>query len=651
MKLLTLLLMLLSVGPGSLIPRPVSYETAAQTYTLREDGKDIRVRLGDRSLARQVRDLPAFAAEEAYQLTVSPRGVEIRALTQTGADRARQTLEQLRLLSGDGEIECCTLLDWPRYPYRGFMMDVSRHFRNKEFILKQLDAMALLKMSVLHLHLTDDAGWRMEVDSYPRLTELGAWRDGDTWTEWRDRGGLYVEEGTPGAYGGYLTKDDLREIVAYAAERHIDILPEVEMPGHSAEVTRAYPETACLGPDGQPVFNSDVCPGSEETFRLFEAVLDEMLEIFPSTMIHIGGDEAGKAGWRNCPRCQARMEKEGLKDVDELQSWMIHRMDRYLTEKGRKLVGWDEIMEGGLAPGATVMSWRGIEQGQEATADGHDAIMTPSGHVYLDYPQDDPMKEPVGFGSYQPLSRVYSLDPSEGMDPAAAAHVLGVQGNLWAEMILTDEHYEYMMYPRLLAIAEVGWTPQEDREYEEFRERALRMTELLRSLGYHPFDLASEVGERPESQQPLVHLGRGAKVTYATPYSEKYAADGDGSLTDGQLGRWNFARGGWQGFNSDLDVTLDLGEVRAIHYVGTTFLSSISSWICLPERAEISVSVDGKEFETVAVLRRPFRKEEDTMYILYGAPVNADARYVRLRAYRPDAPQHDWLFIDELVVN
>lgn len=651
MKLLTLLLMLLSVGPGALIPKPVSYETAPQTYTLREDGKDVRVRLGDRSFARQVRDLPAFAAEEAYQLTITPRGVEIRALTQTGAVRAVQTLVQLLQLSDDGTVDCCTILDWPRFRYRGFMMDISRHFRNKEFILKQLDAMALMKMNVLHLHMTDDAGWRMEVDSYPRLTELGAWRDGTTWSEWRDRGGLYVEEGTKGAYGGYLTKEDLREIVAYAAEHRIEILPEIEMPGHSAEVTRAYPETACIGPDGQPVFNSDVCPGSDETLRLFEAVLDEVLEIFPSEMIHIGGDEAAKDGWRQCPRCKARMEKEGLANVDELQSWMIHKMDDYLTSKGRKLVGWDEIMDGGLAPGAIVMSWRGTEQGDEAITMGHDAIMTPSGHVYLDYPQDDPIKEPTGFGSYQPLSRVYSLDPAEGVAPENLGHLLGVQGNLWAEMILTDEHYEYMMYPRLLAIAEIGWTPQEEREYGEFRERALRFSELLRSKDYHPFDLAGEIGDRPESQQPLEHLGRGARVIYGTPYSPKYAADGDGSLTDGKRGGWNFSRGGWQGFNSDLDLTLDLGAVKPVHYVGATFLSSIGSWICLPEQAEVAVSVDGVEFETVAVLRRPFRKEEDTMFILYGTPVNADARYVRIRAFRPDAPQHDWLFLDEFVVN
>ena len=651
MKLLTLLCTLLSIGPGALIPKPVSYETAPQTYTLREDGKDIRVRLGDRSLARQVRELPAFAAEEAYQLTVSPRGVEIRALTQTGADRARQTLDQLCQLSDDGAIDCCTILDWPRYPYRGFMMDVSRHFRNKEFILKQLDAMALMKMSVLHLHLTDDAGWRMEVESYPRLTGLGAWRDGTTWTEWRNRGGQYLEEGTPGAYGGYLTKEDLREIVAYAAERHIEILPEVEMPGHSAEVTKAYPETACIGPDGEPFFNSDVCPGSEETFRLFESVLDEVLEIFPSEMIHIGGDEAGKNGWRQCPRCQARMEAEGLANVDELQSWMIHRMEKYLSDRGRKLVGWDEIMEGGLAPGAIVMSWRGTEQGDEAIAMGHDAIMTPSGHVYLDYPQDDPIKEPLGFGSYQPLSRVYSLDPGAGVAPENASHLLGVQGNLWAEMILTDEHYEYMMYPRLLAVAEIGWTPQEEREYGECRERALRFSELLRSKGYHPFDLAGEVGDRPESQQPVEHMGRGARVIYNTPYSPKYAADGDGSLTDGRMGGWNFSRSGWQGFNSDLDLVLDLGEVKPVHYAGATFLSSVGSWICLPEQAEIAVSVDGVEFETVAVLRRPFRKEEDTMFILYGTPINADARYVRLRAVRPQGPERDWLFLDEFVVN
>ena len=651
MKLLTLLLLLLSAGPGALIPKPVFCETTAATYALREDGKDIRVRIGDRSLARRLRDLPDFAAEEAYQLKVGPRGVEIRALTPTGADRALQTLEQLRRLSDDGRIDCCTILDWPRFPYRGFMMDLSRHFRNKAFILKQIDAMALLKMSVLHLHLTDDAGWRMEVDSYPLLTRVGAWRDGRTWSDWRARGGVYASAETPGAYGGYLTKEELREIVAYAAERRITILPEIEMPGHSAEVTRAYPETACIGPDGQPYFNSDVCPGSDETLRLFEKVLDEVVEIFPSERIHIGGDEAGKDGWKQCPRCKARMEAEGLADVDGLQSWMIRKMEAYLHSKGRRLVGWDEIMEGGLAPDATVMSWRGTEQGEKAIAEGHDVIMTPGSYVYLDYPQDDPTREPEAFGSYLPLSRVYSLDPAAQVAPEHLSHLLGVQGNLWAEMILTDEHYEHMMYPRLLAIAEIGWTPQEAREYPAFRERALRFTEWLKDAGYHPFDLAHEAGERPESLQPVEHIGCGARVTYATPYSPKYAAGGDGALTDGRMGGWNFSGGGWQGFNSDLDITADLGEVRTLHYAGATFLSSINSWICLPEYAEIAVSADGNTFETVAVLRRPFRREADTMFILYGTPLHAEARYVRLRAFRPEGPQCDWLFLDELVIN
>lgn len=638
--------LLLFAGPDALIPRPVSFESDHSTYTPRTDGKDVRVRLGDRTLKRRLSGLPAFAAEEAYELRIGPQGIDISALTETGADRARQTLRQLELLSDDGSLECGTILDWPRFAWRGFMVDLSRHFRSKDFILKQLDAMALLRMNRLHLHLTDDAGWRMQVDCYPRLNTLGSWRLGDTWREWRDQGHQYLEEGTPGAYGGCLTKEELREIVAYAAARRIEVIPEIEMPGHSAEVLRAYPETACTDASGNPVYTSDVCPGSEATFALFEAVLDEVMDIFPSRLIHIGGDEASKASWRSCPRCRARMEAEGLSSVEELQSYLVRRMEKYLISKGRRLLGWDEIMEGGLAPEATVMSWRGTEQGARAAEMGHDVIFSPTSHFYLDYPQDDPLIEPEGFGSYLPLARTYSFDP-----PVEGAHILGVQGNLWAEMIPTDEHYEYMAYPRLLAVAEIGWTPQKERVWDDFRERALAWTDLLRRLGYNPFDLSREVGERPESQKLLEHLGRGAKVTYATPYSARYSAGGDRALTDGRMGQWGYSGNGWQGFSGDLDVTLDLGGVLPVHYVGATFYSSLSAWIAVPEEVEISVSTDGNAFRAVALLRRPFKEEGGTMYIPYGTVLDTNARYVRLRARRSPAPQHEWLFLDEVVVN
>ena len=638
--------LLLFAGPDALIPKPVSFESDHSTYTPRPDGKDVRVRLGDRSLKRRLAGLPAFAAEEAYELRIGPRGIDIRALSETGADRARQTLRQLELLSGDGRLECGTILDWPRFAYRGFMIDLSRHIRSKDFILKQLDAMALLRMNRLHLHLTDDAGWRMQVESYPRLNTLGSWRLGDTWREWGNRGHLYLEEGTPGAYGGYLTQEELREIVAYAAARRIEVIPEIEMPGHSAEVLRAYPDVACTDAEGRPVWSSDVCPGSEATFALYEAVLDEVMDIFPSRLIHIGGDEASKASWHDCPRCRARMEAEGLSSVEELQSYLVRRMEKYLISKGRRLLGWDEIMEGGLAPEATVMSWRGTAQGAEAAAMGHDVIFSPTSHFYLDYPQDDPLTEPEGFGSYLPLARTYSFDP-----PSGGEHILGVQGNLWAELIATDEHYEYMAYPRLLAVAEIGWTPQEERVWDDFRERALAWTDLLRRLGYHPFDLSREVGERPESQQLLEHLGRGASVTYATPYAAKYAAGGDGALTDGRMGQWGFAGSDWQGFPSDLDVTLDLGSVRPLHYVGATFYSSLGAWIAVPLEVELSVSADGQAFQPVALLRRPLQDESGTMYIPYGTVLDTRARFVRLRATRSPEPQHEWLFLDEIVVN
>ena len=593
------------------------------------------------------------ASPEGYALHVSPRGIRLEAGTDTGLYYGLQTLAQLASPAGAEAwtVPYVDIEDKPRFRYRGFMMDVSRHFRSKEFVKKQMDVLARYKMNRLHLHLTDGAGWRLQIDRYPRLTELAAWRTEAKWKDWwfKPDGRRYCEEGTPGAYGGYYTKDDIRELLAYAADRHITLVPEIEMPAHSEEVLAAYPELAC---SGEPYRSAEFCIGNEQTFRFLEDVLSEVMELFPSEYIHIGGDEANKNTWKACPKCRRRMEDEGLKDVDELQSYAVRRIARFLQQHGRKLLGWDEIMQGGLAEGATVMSWRGEAGGLQAVRSGHRAVMTPSSHFYLDYYQDAPPTQPEAIGGYVPLEKVYAYDPVKpGMTPAETALLEGVQANLWAEYIPTDEQYEYMMYPRLLAVAEVGWSAPARKDYADFRRRALRAVDTLAARGYHPFPLKDEAGHRPESLQPVGHLALHKPVTYNAPYSPTYAAAGAQTLTDGLRGDWTYSDGRWQGFiaHDRLDVTIDLGRPTDIGSIEADFMQVAGPEVFLPARVIISVSDDGQHFAELLRETYPVSREPDFGFARHAWTGRTRARYVRYQA-RSGSELGGWIFTDEIVV-
>ncbi|WP_290534470.1 family 20 glycosylhydrolase [Alistipes sp.] len=590
-----------------------------------------------------------FASDEAYRLEITPRRIVASARTAAGLFYAVQSLLQI---SDDGRlthIACRTIEDAPRFGYRGFMIDVSRHFRSVEFVERQLDAMALFKLNRLHMHLTDGAGWRLEIERYPRLTELAAWRPYADWESWWKGDRRYCEADDPQARGGYYTKEDIRRIVEYARRRHIEVIPEIEMPGHSDEVTAAYPELGCTG---VPYKDYDLCPGNEQTFEFLENVLGEVMELFPSEYIHVGGDEAGKSAWRTCPKCQARMQAEGLQDVDELQSYLIHRIERYLNAHGRKLLGWDEILDGGLAPNATVMSWRGVEGGMKALRAGHRAIFSPGEFCYLDYTQDAPFTQPASIGGYTPLRKVYSFEPvSEEMTPEQERLLLGVQANLWAEWIPTDAHYEYMMWPRLMALSEVGWSLPERKSYDAFHARALEASEQLRARGYEPFDLRTEYGERPESLAPKHHLAEGCTVHYATPWSRQYAASGAATLTDGVLGGWTYGDRRWQGFlDSDVDVTVDLGRVQQVHYIGATFMQSAGPYVWMPRQVEIYGSQDGEAYERLTTVHNDISpKCPDLLFKTFAYDGAAEVRYIRYVARSGGIPG-GWLFVDELVV-
>jgi hexosaminidase len=475
-------------GPEDVIPAPASYELTDGTSTCAK----IRQRISKSFLKElEGKDLSDWQKESAYSLEISENGVSIKAASETGAFYAMKTLEMM--LAESPEVKCCRILDWPRFQYRGLMLDVSRHFQPKSIVLKELDMMSKVKLNRFHFHLVDQPGWRIQIDKYPLLTQYSAWRTDDEWQDWwKDKQFCYWND--PRAYGGYYTKDDIREIVEYAAERHIEVIPEIEMPAHSIEVIAAYPELTC-NVDGKPVVeNADVlCASSEKVYTFLEDVLSEVFELFPSKYVHIGGDEADRSQWSKCPQCQALMKKEGIESVEKLQSYLTKRIEKFCNDHGRAIIGWDEILEGELAPNATVMSWRGTDGGLKAIAAGHDVIMSPTTYYYLDYHQGKDTYRAVG--PYLPLEKSYSYDPGAGIPADQFAHILGVQGNMWTEWVRTWQHLEYEIYPRIFAVAETGWSPQSQKDYDSFRKRVMAWENVMRDLGYNFYDLAKEVKE------------------------------------------------------------------------------------------------------------------------------------------------------------
>lgn len=470
-------------------------------------------------LFKKNKELP----REGYILQVSDGKISIEASTGSGFIYALETIRQLlppqiesqeQIADVSWSIPNLEIEDEPRFEWRGLMLDVARHFFEKEYILKTIDRLAMLKMNTLQLHLVDDQGWRIEIKAYPKLTEVGAWRADHEDRAWNARPTPTPEE--PKTYGGFYTQEDIKEIVAYAASKGITVVPEIEMPAHVMSAIAAYPWLSCTGEQIQvptggvwPI-TTIYCPGKESTFEFLENVLLEVMALFPSQYIHIGGDEATKTEWKTCPHCQKRMEEEGLENVEELQSYFIKRIEKFLSAHGRTLIGWDEILEGGLAPGATVMSWRGIKGGWEASEQGHDVVMTPGSHMYFNFYQGNPNNEPLAFGGYTPLSKVYQFNPVvDSMSVAQKKHVLGGQANLWAEYIATPSLSEYMLFPRLAALAEVVWTPEEKLSWESFSKRIKHMFERFEYLDINYATSAYEVSVEPEMdlKKGILHLG------------------------------------------------------------------------------------------------------------------------------------------------
>ena len=496
---------------------------------------------------------------EGYSLRIKNDRVFLNANSVKGIFYGFQTIWQMLTRSENVQLTCADIIDYPRFAWRGLHLDVSRHFMPVDFIYKFIDYIAIHKMNVFHWHLVDDQGWRIEIKKYPKLTEVGAWRVDREDKHWNNRKEPVKKSEKP-TYGGFYSQEEVKAIVDYASQRQVTIVPEIEMPAHVMCALAAYPEYSCTGKnEGVPAggvwpITHIYCAGNDATFTFLEDILKETMALFPSTYIHIGGDEANKAEWEKCPKCQKRIQDEGLKDEHELQSYFIERIEKFLNKEGRKLIGWDEILEGGLAPEATVMSWRGEKGGIQAAQMGHNVVMTPGSHCYFDHYQGDPSIEPLAIGGFTTLKKVYSYEPVPAeLNEEEAKLVLGAQANLWTEYMPDGKHVEYMTLPRLAALSEVVWSSKESRDWTNFSSRMETQYERYDLLGANYSTSAFQVKGTSE----LDPENRSIKVSFTTEATNpeiRYTTDG----TDPNAGSKRFS----QPFSIDKSTTVKASFFR-----------------------------------------------------------------------------------------
>lgn len=633
--------------------------------------------------------------DEGYKLTVTPGKVMAEASTAKGLFYAAQTMRQLLPVGQSATVTmpACAITDKPRYGYRGLHLDVSRHFMPVSFVKKFIDLMAMHKQNTFHWHLTDDQGWRIEIKKYPKLTQIGSKRAESIVGQYYQN---YPQQFDGKPVSGFYTQNDIKDVVRYAQSRYVTIIPEIEMPGHAQAALAAYPELGCEPSKNYQVFtqwgvSDDVFCPSEKTFSFLQDVLTEVMTLFPSKYIHIGGDECPKTAWKKSAFCQELIKKNNLKDEHELQSYFIRRMEKFLNSKGRSIIGWDEILEGGLAPNATVMSWRGTEGGIAAARQKHNVIMTPGEFCYLDHYQGNPATEPLAIGGYLPIDQVYAYEPMPAeLSAAEQKYILGVQGNIWTEYLPTTELVEYMAYPRAIALAEIGWMQTGPHNFEDF---AQRLKNHLPRLGQVPvnyakrlFDITASTQSNDQGQLQVVlkkidsdsrifytlngkepnersteyigpitltktatvramtpsggrltqtftlHKGKNKSYTYAIPLENKSDQDGK-KLTDGVRGETPRDRRQWVNFFGDMDVLVDLGDVTSVTKVSLNFLKVILEKNFPPTSVDIALSKDGVDFKEA--ITQPIQYELNGPWDIL--PVVADfktarARYVRIRA-------------------
>jgi len=508
------------------------------------------------------------------------------------------------------------------------MIDVSRHFMPLPFLYRQVDELARYDIPALHLHLTDAAGWRLEIKRYPALTEMAAWRTAERWeTWWNDGHRRYADKAT--GFGGYYTQDDMRRLVAYAAERGVTIIPEIEFPAHSEEVTAALPWLSCTG---QPYTSADFCIGSDSTYLFLADVLREVCDVFPSPFIHLGGDEAGGRHWKSCPRCQGLTQTDAMRRVNDI-----------VRSLGRRMICWDEVLtDEPLDTSIVIMVWRDPATARRAHARGHDVIYAPGRYCYLDKYQDKPSTQPRAMGGYLPVDSIYSH-----LRPLAEAGQESLALCLWTEYVPTEQDAERMLWPRVLALSEA--LKSHPRSPKAFHRWAQREAKALRRRGINAYDISHQAGQRKAYTKRVKNLATGHPVTYLRRYHSYYPAAGDASLTDGWQGGWSNTDGRWQGFLGAIDIVIDLEREYPVEQVTMSFFQSIGVEIYLPSRIEVSTSTDSLAWTTATATMLSPTPEPDLVHTCQlPLPSATSARYLRIRAL-PD-PRGGWLFTDEIII-
>ena len=613
-----------------------------------------------------------FDQAEAYEINITPKQITIKGADGSGVFYGIQTIRKSLPVSpslrgtegGETTLPCGTIRDWPNFAYRGMHLDPCRHFFPLDSVKVYIDMLALHNMNQFHFHLSEDQGWRIEIMKYPELTEIGAYRIG---TVIGHNGNLYDTI----RHGGFYTQDELRDLIQYAAERHINIIPEIDLPGHMQAALACYPQLGCTGGPYEVwkrwgVSEDVLCAGNEEAMQFVEDVLNEVMDVFPSSYIHIGGDECPKVRWEQCPKCQAKIKELGIKGdghfskEDYLQSYVMNRMAKVVEARGRRVIGWDEILEGNVSETAIIMSWRGTEGGIEAARKGHDVIMTPSSHLYFDYYQsEDIASEPMCIGGYLPVERVFEFQPlPEELTPEQQKHIIGVQANIWTEYIAHFWHVQYLALPRMDALTELQWNNPEQRDFKAFVERCRHMVQLYDLYDYtyadHIFNPQVWADTVP------TNLATRKPITLREQPAEKYTYKGASLLNNGELGRGAYNSGRWLGFcGYPLDAVIDLEQSAEICHVRFHALINKGAWIYNPSQAKVLVSDDGETFREVAQKDIPISTWEDRdgifAYEVDFEPVTAKFVEVVISGY--DLPEDHsgfgnpaWIFVDEIEV-
>jgi hexosaminidase len=650
--------------------------------------------------------------QEGYLMDISTSKIRIQANSAVGIVYGLQSLFQVLpsvRTNAKLTLPCLTIIDYPRFSYRGMHLDVSRHFFSVDFVKTYIDLIAQYKMNTFHWHLVDDQGWRIEIKKYPELTNIGAWRVDHTNKLWSNR--PQAKSGEAATYGGYYTQDQIKDIVAYASKRNVTIIPEIEMPGHVASAIAAYPFLSCDQNKQLPLtggdytgISSNYCAGNDSVFTFLDNVLTEVALLFPSKYIHIGGDEVDKKPWSKCAKCKARKVNEQLQTEDQLQSYFINRIEKILIKKNKNIIGWDEILEGGLAPNATVMSWRGEAGGVEAAKMKHSVIMTPGKPVYFDHYQTGPEGEPFAIGGMNTLKNVYDYEPiPKELNFDQAKYVKGAQANLWTEYITTVSQAEYMVLPRMAALAEVVWTKKEHKNWDDFYSRLQQHFDVYGQKGLNfssgnylvnikpqiengklQVSLSSEIpnssiyytkdGTEPQlnsakylqpflidqsailkavtvvgdrkmgfkaaSQTFNIHTAVAKNVVYMNPVSSYYLADGPNTLTDGIRGTAVIGKH-WHGFyQKDLIATIDLGDEKWISKISLGCLQNYNDWILLPQKVIFELSINGVDFEEIdTVVNANNIYEKGIQFDFKTIFSKRTARFIRVKAINQLCPK------------